>query len=88
MKYLGASDGKRPYVNAALSRDNDGRCDFIFENSIGEVTDAESTGLGAQLIKAFSIQLGAKLEVEHTSDVYRMHITFNAVDFMPDATDF
>ncbi len=87
MKYMGAADGKQPYLNAHLSHD-DGQCELVLENSIGEATGAESTGLGAQLIKAFSIQLGATLEVDQTDTLYRMRVVFKAVDFVHDVVNY
>lgn len=88
MKYLGATDGNRPYLTVSLVSDNLGRCDFIFENSVGAPTSAESTGLGAQLIKAFAIQLGAKMEVEQTDTVYQMHLSFQIVDFQHETANY
>ncbi len=88
MKYLGAADNERPYLSASLTRDEDGRCDFIFENSVGAATGAESTGLGAQLIRAFTIQLGATMEVDQTENIYRMAVSFQAADFVHDPNDF
>ncbi len=88
MKYLGAHGDDTPYLTVSLARDNDGKCDFVFENSVGGPTDAESSGLGAQLMNAFAIQLGAKVDIDQTKDVYRIHVSFVTEDFEPEPVDY
>lgn len=88
LKYMGAHDGKPAYLTASLSHDDNGQCTFLIENSIGKATGAESSGLGAQLIKAFAIQLGATLDVEQTDEVYRMRVSFKAVEFAHEAINY
>lgn len=88
MKYMGARGGAQPYLTASLTSDNDGRCDFVVENSVGSATGAESTGLGAQLIKAFAMQLGATMDIDHTDDLYRLTVSFDIVDFIQDTADY
>lgn len=58
LKYSGTTDpGARPWVRVSLRRDGDCHVVLEIENSIGDARDAESTGLGSQLIEAFATQL-------------------------------
>ena len=61
---------------------------LIIANSVGELGETESTGLGAQLIRAFSIQLGGAIETDETSDAYTLSVNFDVQEFEPEARDF
>ena len=87
MKYLGAPEGEKPWLRASLKQ-QDSHCVLTLANSVGAATRAESTGLGAQLINAFMIQLGAKMEVEQTDTSYTMIVRFEIQQFQHDARDF
>lgn len=87
MKYLGASGVKKPWINVSLKQ-NGLQCVLTLSNAVGATTEAESTGLGKQLINAFGIQLGAKVEIEEMADSYTVKVTFTAAEFEPETPDF
>jgi len=55
LKHVGQSDDASLFV--ALRRVDKTRLELLIENTIGEETPVESTGMGAQLINAFAAQL-------------------------------
>jgi two-component sensor histidine kinase len=87
MKYLGRSGTQKPWINVSLKQDGL-QCVLTLSNAVGGTSDAESTGLGAQLINAFGIQLGAKIEIEEATDSYKMKVMFTAAEFEPETPDF
>lgn len=88
LKHLGEPGKTKPFVHASLKQ-NGAECVLELRNSIGaEYSDIESTGLGAQLIKAFSIQLGGQIIVETTDDAYAMSLRFAIEEFVPLGRDF
>ncbi|MFQ1702086.1 sensor histidine kinase [Loktanella agnita] len=87
MKYIGIPASGRPWINASLKQDGK-ICTVTLSNSIGAHDNVESTGLGGQLINAFVIQLGGKLEKEKTDDSYMMTLTFEIEEFEPEIRDF
>ncbi|MFG5381253.1 sensor histidine kinase [Yoonia sp. R2-816] len=87
MKYLGSAGGEKPWLAVSLTQ-ADGTCTLSIANSVGRMSDAESTGLGAQLINAFAIQLGGKIEVNEAPESYTMTIPFKVEEFVPEARDF
>ena len=87
MKYLAAPEGEQPWIKVALVRDGEA-CELSLSNSIGGVVDAESTGLGSELINAFAIQLGAEVEIDEAPDSYTMRVSFVVQAFVPDERDY
>lgn len=87
LKYLGASDGERPWISAALSQEGDA-CKLVLVNSVGAQADVESTGLGAQLINAFSIQLGSTVDIDQQPGSYTMRVDFKAKEFEDERRDY
>lgn len=87
MKYLAAPEGEQPWIKVALVRDGEA-CELSLSNSIGGVVDAESTGLGSELINAFAIQLGAEVEIDEGPDSYTMRVSFVVQAFVPDERDY
>lgn len=87
MKYLGASSAQKPWINVSLKQDGK-QCVLILANAVGSITNAESTGLGAQLINAFAIQLGAKIDIDDAAGSYKMTVRFAAAEFEPETPDF
>ncbi|PUB14924.1 sensor histidine kinase [Yoonia sediminilitoris] len=87
MKYLGAQSTERPWLKATLKQSGD-TCVLTLANSVGDVKTAESTGLGAQLISAFGIQLGGRIDTDETAESYTLTVTFKVADFEPEARDF
>ena len=88
MKYAGASDGDKAWISLSFKCDDAQICRLEFSNSVGTAADIESTGMGAKLISAFAIQLGAEIDTTQTADTYKMVVTFEAVEFQPDSGDF
>lgn len=87
MKYLGAWDGAKPSVTAKLKQEGT-VCTLSITNSIGSHEAQESTGLGAQLINAFAIQLGGTPEVTQSDESYRFTLEFPVEEFEPEVRDF
>ena len=87
MKYLGVPGTSEPFLRASLNQIGD-ECIFSVSNSIGDAEQVESTGLGSQLINAFTIQLGGKIEIDQSENKYSMTLRFKIADFVPDARDF
>ena len=63
MKYVDAREGTAPWIRVTFKACEDKTCVFRFENSARVNDTAGSTGMGARLINAFAIQLGATIEV-------------------------
>ncbi len=87
MKYVGNKAGKRPAVRVTLKQ-NDADCTLTISNTLGTTDTVESTGLGAQLMNAFTIQLGGQMENEVLPDRYTTTIRFRIADFEQDARDY
>lgn len=87
MKYLGAADGQKPWIKVSMKQDGP-ECVLQLVNSVGAVTTAESTGLGAQLMDAFAIQLGARIETDASPDRFAMTVAFKVAEFEPETRDF
>lgn len=87
MKYLGTNGSLKPQVITTLKQDGT-RCTLTVINSIGAHEDQESTGLGAQLINAFAIQLGGTPKVEQTDTHYTFTLEFHVEEFEPEVRDF
>lgn len=87
IKYLGAAPGNKPWIKATLKQ-SDADCVLTLANSIGSGVGAESTGLGAQLIKAFAIQLGGRIDIDAQDESYKMTVQFKAADFSPETPDY
>ncbi len=88
MKYLGPDQEGRSWIEASLTTQGDTGCVIRFANSVAGETTAESTGLGAQLINAFTLQLGGDIETQETEDSYTMVLTFQIASFTNEATDY
>ncbi|WP_299728055.1 sensor histidine kinase [uncultured Tateyamaria sp.] len=87
MKYVGNKKGQRPAVNVSLKQDG-AACTLTISNTLGASETVESTGLGAQLMNAFAIQLGGQMENEVLPDRYTTTIRFTIADFVQDARDY
>ena len=81
MKYVDAREGTAPWIRVAFKACEDKTCVFRFANSARVNDTAGSTGMGARLINAFAIQLGATIEVESSDEAYTLTVTFTAADF-------
>lgn len=81
MKYAGTDDGTRTRIDVELKKTSDTTVRFVFANSMGDVDDSDGTGLGTQLINAFSIQLGATTDVQQTDDRYVLTVSFDIAAF-------
>lgn len=87
MKYLGAAKGATPWITASLTQDSE-ECVFTLSNSIGAKKAVDSTGLGTELIDAFALQLGGRIEIDDMPQSYTMRVHFTAQDFVPDTRDY
>lgn len=87
MKYTGEANDGSGWVKVSLKQ-TETECVLTMANSIGDTSEAESTGLGTQLINAFSIQLGGQIEQEKTETSYKLTLRFTIEDFVPEGRDF
>lgn len=88
LKYTGTPKGqKQSWVRVVLSRPKDGFARLEVSNSIGagERPVIEGTGLGSQLIEAFTLQLDGEADIAtitenegtaNEADVFRLRLTF------------
>ncbi len=88
MKYLGPDKSGEQWIDFSLKVDDKHTCTMTFKNSASGENDVESTGLGAQLINAFAMQLGGTVEVSHAVDHYIMTLQFQIADFLEESADF
>ena len=81
LKYASAPvGGGQPWVRVTLRIDGPKEVVLEVENSVGAATDAEGTGLGSQLIEAFSTQLDGEASAVSTADSYRLSLRFKVED--------
>ncbi|EPX79464.1 sensor histidine kinase [Litoreibacter arenae] len=89
LKHVGAGLNGREWIRISLTCAECRDCKMIMENSIGApMPDVESTGLGAQLIRTFAMQLGGQIDVEETDNSYKLTVEFQVVEFTSDAVDY
>lgn len=90
VKYTGSDKGP-PWMKLSLKQE-DTRARLQVVNSKGDSHhlegDAESTGLGSQLIRAFATQLGSSIEIEETETEYRALVDFEVAMFQPEPLDY
>jgi len=88
MKYLGdQTSSETPKIDVRLTQD-DRACLLVISNSVGPADETESTGLGSKLMNAFAMQLGGQINAEQTDTLYTLTLSFNALEFEPEARDF
>ncbi|WP_168769207.1 sensor histidine kinase [Yoonia maricola] len=87
MKYIGDQSDKAGMFDVRLKQDGTA-CLLVMTNSVGPTQDQESTGLGSQLMNAFAMQLGGKIDIEKSPDRYSLTLHFNAAEFQPEARDY
>ena len=80
LKYAGPpAAGGAAIVTVALGHEADGRASLEITNTVGPRDhEAESTGLGSQLIEAFSQQLDAEAEIHADAERHVFRIRFRA----------
>lgn len=83
IKYSRGKDGAPPRLQITLRRDDEERAVLEIANSIdGIPTPApatEGSGLGADLLSAFAMQLGGRCETEVTETRYRLWVGFKVL---------
>jgi two-component sensor histidine kinase len=73
----------------ASLKQNGSRCALLIANTVGGIkSDALSTGMGAQLMQAFAIQLGGPIDVAKTEDEYIVSLEFDVQDFGESSVDY
>lgn len=87
MKYIGDRQDKNGTFDVRLKQDGTA-CLLVMTNSVGPTEDQESTGLGSQLMNAFAVQLGGKIDIEKSAERYALTLHFNAAAFQPEARDY
>lgn len=91
LKYCGSVGGKRPRIEVRFKVIG-AEAELSVENTMGDrpegMTSGDSTGLGMQLIRAFSGQLGGDLETFETDHgTHKLVIRFTIAEFEGDALD-
>lgn len=91
MKYIG---GQSPRLSVTLSLTGDSEACLEVENSraanqtIDDDLEFATPGLGQQLIRAFTSQLGGKADVVQTDETYRLVVAFQVEHFKEDPQDY
>jgi two-component sensor histidine kinase len=75
MKHIGTPIGQSPSLQATVKQTGS-TCVLTITSSICSENVAKETGLSAQLINAFPIQLDGKIELEKTDDSYTLFLRF------------
>lgn len=88
IKYVGASENGDNRMSVTFTRDAQDKCRFVLVNSLSNDAAPESTGMGSKLITAFSIQLGADIDVQRDHNQYQMTVSFDAATFELEPGDF
>lgn len=79
LKYAGTAPGEaHPWVRVSLTSPERGRAVLEVANSIGTALSeaGESTGLGSQLIEAFSMQLDGEAEIGQDGTSFSLRLSF------------
>ncbi|MBL3701493.1 hypothetical protein GI582_02175 [Sulfitobacter sp. BDSS02] len=88
MKYVGAANGGDRWIKVSFVAGEGKTRVFHLSNCVGDEPVMQGTGMGTKLIKAFAIQLDAKLDVEDQPDEYALTVTFDAADFIAQAESY
>ncbi|MGZ2259879.1 histidine kinase dimerization/phosphoacceptor domain -containing protein [Roseobacter sp. A03A-229] len=77
MKYIGNATAANPAtLDIALKQGDAETATFTISNTVGEASEAEGTGLGTQLINAFSTQLNAEVTTVEENGVHTLTLSF------------
>ncbi len=87
MKYIGDRSDTTGTLDVRLKQDGTA-CIMVMTNSVGPIPDHESTGLGSKLMHAFAMQLGGKIDIDQSPDLFSLTLHFNAAEFQPEARDY
>ena len=94
LKYAGSMDGSPATLKVSLRRLAGEQTELAVVNSLGPEADAEhdmrdkSTGLGSQLMAAFSQQISAQTVTSKTSTEFSMRVLFNLRSAVDGVVDF
>jgi two-component sensor histidine kinase len=92
VKYIGRPEDGQARILVDLTVE-EGSVQLVVENTLGEelpgIEEMESSGLGSQLIAAFTMQLGAEATTEQTASLHRLIVRFERSDFsaLPPGSD-
>lgn len=92
VKYCGAPDGEKPWINIVLDDLGEGIVGLSVVNSFDPAADAapvdaEGSGLGSQLIESFVSQLGGTLETAKEDNRFELHVTFALLEEVAEEDD-
>tara|TARA_R110000787_G_scaffold88391_2_gene187690 strand:+ start:2461 stop:4182 length:1722 start_codon:yes stop_codon:yes gene_type:complete len=76
LKYVGGKNGGEKRITIRLKQTGDETAQLWVENTTGDVTPEEGTGLGSRLIQAFSRQLNGTLVINEENDRFVMELNF------------
>ena len=84
LKYVGRPKTGAPWIELTLRAQENGEVRLQVSNSIGEPLSKEvevSTGLGTQLMNAFSMQLDAENSIDKRDDMFIVTVVFQPSEF-------
>jgi len=76
LKYIGARNGGEKRITVRLKQTGDETAQLWVENTTGDVTPEDGTGLGSRLIQAFSRQLNGTLVINEEDERFVMELNF------------
>ncbi|WP_410216329.1 sensor histidine kinase [Paracoccus sp. (in: a-proteobacteria)] len=76
LKYADAPGGAEAWVRIALTAPEPGRGLLEIENSTGDRPQRGGSGLGSQLIEAFSMQLEGEIKARQEASSYKLSLSF------------
>lgn len=93
LKYVGAPAGKKAQIDISLRQEESGQIKLKCENTrnpghSSDDADQGGTGLGKQLIRAFSLQLGTTPKIEEADDLFAVTVVFTVTEFQPAPLDY
>ena len=87
VKYLGRADDQPALLRISLTED-DGICRFEIENDTVATPEAEASGVGSKLIRAFAIKLGGSLSQNAEGDTHVLTLSFRIAAFQATTVDY
>ncbi|MCA1775077.1 MAG: sensor histidine kinase [Loktanella sp.] len=93
LKYVGAPAGEQAQIDISLRREESGQIKLKCENTrnpsdSSDDADQGGTGLGKQLIRAFSLQLGTTPKIEESDALFAVTVVFTVTEFQPAPLDY
>ncbi|GFE66116.1 sensor histidine kinase [Litoreibacter roseus] len=88
LTYASTDGDAGPWAKISFEAAKSGKCKLAVKNSVSKDIHETDAGIGAQLIRAFVIQLDAQEKIESKDGVYEVAISFDLIDNSPPDVDF